>query len=291
VTPSAPAKVAVWTAAISVSAVNPHAALIALSAAVAKEVFDLVHARINRTSVLAYLRTARAETSLRIGPSSAGPSLVLSNTSPGPSRAAGGEEGAAVVPTDDGFLPVGSGPASDGVDSGAAPDVFCVTHRQDLLAYARTRTRSWPDAEDAVSHVVEKIYEHYAQYRTLCPEGRDPIGWSKTIIRNYVTDLWRRRETQRKRSGAFASLGEDISEEITDRVIAGEALAFVETLDDIDHMIAVMAWIDDLTPKQIANQLGWKDHKVRKSLHKTRKKLRAHFGVSEARTISQKEAK
>ena len=131
-----------WTAAISVSAVNPHAAFIALGAAVAKEVFDLVHARMHRTSVLAYLRTARAETSLRIDSSSAGPALSLSNTSSGSSRPASDEKGAAVVSADDGLLSVDSGPASDGVDSGAAPDVFCVMRRRDLLAYARTRTRN-----------------------------------------------------------------------------------------------------------------------------------------------------
>lgn len=281
-----------WTAAISVSAVNPHAAFIALGAAVAKEVFDLVHARMHRTSVLAYLRTARAETSLRIDSSSAGPALSLSNTSPGSSRPASDEKGAAVVSADDGLLSVDSGPASDGVDSGAAPDVFCAMRRPDLLAYARTRTRNWADAEDAVSHVAEKIYEHYAQHGTLCPESRDPVGWSKTTIRNYLTDQWRRRETQRKHSGAFEPPQEDIAEDITDQVIAGEALAFVEKeLDNTDQMIAVLAWLDDLTPKQIAKKLGLKDHTVRKSLHKTRKKLRARFGVTAARTIPGKETK
>lgn len=288
-TPSVLGKAAAWTAAISVSAVSPHAALIALGAAAAKEVFDLTHARIHRTSVLAYLRTARAETSLRIGSSSAAPALELSNTSPSSDRA-GGEEGAAMSANDDLFS-FDSGAALDGVDPGAAPDVFCVMHRQDFLAFARARARSWQDAEEAVSHVVEKIYEHYAQHGTLCPERRDPVAWSKTIIRNYLTDQWRRRRAQRKNSGAFELPEGDIAEDITDQILAREALAFVETLPDKDHMIAVMAWVDGLRPKQIAEELGLKDPAVRKSLTKTRKKLREQFGVAEPRKISKKETK
>ena len=44
------------------------------------------------------------------------------------------------------------------VDSGAAPAVFCVMHRRDLLAYARSHTRSWQDTE-AVLTQVDKPFE------------------------------------------------------------------------------------------------------------------------------------
>ena len=278
-TPSTVGKAAVWTAAISLSAVHPHEALIAFGAAVAKEVFDLVHARMHRTSVLAYLRTARTETTLRIGPSSAAPALALSNASPR-SRRPDGEEGAAPVPADD-DLP--------SVDYGSDPDTFCIGQRQDWLAYAMTRTRSWSDAEDAVSHVVEKIYEHYAEHGTVCPDMRDPVGWSKTVIRNYLIDRWRRSGTERRRSGAFALPEEDIADDITDQIIAGKALAFVESLDDQSHMIAMMAWVDGLKPKEIAEQLDMKDLTVRKSLYQTRKKMRAELGVAEPQRILRKE--
>ena len=267
-----------WTAAISVSAVAPHAALIALAAAVAKEVFDLVHARMHRTSVLAYMRTARAETSLRIGPSSAAPALALSNTSPKPSRP-GGEEGAALMSAGE-DLPF--------VDYGSDPDAFCIKQRLDWLAYAMTRTRSWPDAEDAVSHVVQRIYEHYAEHGTICPDTRDPVGWSKTVIRNYLIDRWRRSGAERRRLGAFALPEGDIADDITDQIIARKALAFVESLDDPAHMIAVMAWVDELEPKEIAEQLGIPGAKVRKSLHQTRKKMRAELGIAEPQKILRK---
>src|ERR1039458_1954583 len=101
-TPSAAGKTVAWTAAVSVAAFSPRDALIALAASVAKEVFDLVTARMHRASVLAYLRTAGAGTSLRVGPSSVAPALSLSSTSLKRSRPDGEEEeGAACMPDDD----------------------------------------------------------------------------------------------------------------------------------------------------------------------------------------------
>lgn len=278
-TPSAAGKAAAWTAAISVMAVKPHEALIALGAAVAKEVFDLVSARMHRTSVLAYLRTARSETFLKIGPSSAAPALSLSSASSRSSRP-GGEEGAVHVP-DDSDLP----PA----DYGSSPDDFCIKQRADWLAYAMTRTRSWPDAEDAVSHVVEKIYEYYDEHGTVCPDMRDPVGWSKTVIRNYLIDRWRRSKTRDRYSAAFVVPEVDIAEIVTDQIIAGKALAFVQSLDDQAHMIAIMAWIEGLKPREIAEQLGMSSLTVRKSLHQTRKKMRAKLGIAEPQRILREE--
>lgn len=62
---------------MSVSAVDPHAIPLALGAVVAKEAFDLLHARLQRISVLAYLRAARDATYLSIGRSPEAPALVL----------------------------------------------------------------------------------------------------------------------------------------------------------------------------------------------------------------------
>ena len=174
-------------------------------------------------------------------------------------------------------------PADDdlpSVDSGFDPNTFCIKQRPDWLAYARARTRNWPDAEDAVSHVVEKIYEHYAEHGTVCPDMRDPVGWSKTVIRHYLIDQWRRSKTQSRRSTAFTLSEEDIADNITDQIIARKALAFVESLDGQSHMIAMMAWVDGLKPKEIAEQLDLKALTIRKSLHLTRKKKCARNSVS-----------
>lgn len=232
--PSAAGRAAVWTAAVSVSAVAPHAAPVALGAAVAKEAFDLLRARSQRISVLAYLQAAGAGTYLDIGPCPAAPALVLSVASPG-SRRLDDEEGAASVPADE--LPP--------IESGPDPGDFCVKQRADWLAYAMTRTRSWPDAEDAVSHVVQKIFEHHDEHGTLCPDMRDPVGWSKTVIRNYLIDRYRRSRARHKRSGAFVLAGEDIADGVTDQIIARKALAFrsiSRSPDPHDRRAALGRW-------------------------------------------------
>lgn len=269
-----------WTAAVSVAAIHPSAALLALAAAVAKEVLDLVSARVHRASVLAYLRTARTGTSLRIGPAPASPALSLSSPLPGPRQAGPAEEkGTALMPDDD--LPF--------ADYGPGLDAFCIRQRADWLAYAMTWTRNLPDAEDAVSHVVEKIYEYHARHGTICPDMRDPVGWSKTVIRNYVIDRFRRSSARARHTGKLVVPDLDVAEMVTDRIIARKALAFVESLGDQAHAVAVMAWIEGLKPREIAEQMGMKNSAVRKSLHQTRKKMRAHLGVAEPRKMLREE--
>ena len=279
-TPSVAGKAALWTSAVSVAAFHPRDALLVLAAAVAKEVLDLVSARMHRASVLAYLRTARTGTSLTIGPASAAPALSLSSPPPGRSRTGDAEEKRTARVPGNG-LPL--------VDYGSGPDVFCIKQRADWLAYAMTWTRNWPDAEDAVSHVVEKIYEYHAEHGAVCPDMRDPVGWSKTIIRNYLIDRFRRSSTHNRHTGRFLAPGIDIAEMVTDHIIAGKALAFVESLGDQAHVVAVMAWVEGLKPREIAGQLGMKNSAVRKLLHQTRKKMRAHLGVAEPQRMLRKE--
>lgn len=273
--PSAAGRVAVWTTAISVSAVAPHAAPLALGAAVAKEAFDLLRARLERGSVLAYLRTARTETYLSIGPSPAAPALVL-NIASRNAMQSDDEEGTDPVHADGVYPNAESGP-----DAGE----FCIKQRRDWLAYAAARTLSWSDAEDAVSHVVQKILEHHVMHGTLCPKESDPVAWSKTVIRNYLTDRYRRRVAEDKRSRASLLPAGDLADDVADRIIAKKALDFVASLESQAHEIAMMRWVDGLEPQEIARQLGMNPRSVRTSLHRTKKKMRTELGVAEPRRI------
>jgi RNA polymerase sigma factor (sigma-70 family) len=81
----------------------------------------------------------------------------------------------------------------------------------------------------------------------------------------------------------------DIADDITDQIIARKALAFVESLDDQAHVIAMMAWVDGLKPKEIAERLRLKAPTIRKSLHLTRKKIRTQLGVAEPQRILREE--
>jgi RNA polymerase sigma factor (sigma-70 family) len=248
-----------WTTAISVAAVAPRALPVALAAALTREVFDLLRARADRTSVLAYLQGAGAGTYLRVGPSPAGPGVVLS-------------------------IALGDA-ASSGGDAAGDPGAFCVAHRADWLAYAAARTRSWADAEDAVSHVVQKILEEHARSGRLCPDDRDPVAWSKKVIANYLIDRHRRQDTQRRLAGPTVVPAADVEEDIVDQIIATKALAFVASLESRAHVIAMMRWVDGLEPRDIAQQLGMNPRSVRSSLHRTRKRMRAELGIAGPRKI------
>jgi RNA polymerase sigma factor (sigma-70 family) len=267
-------RAAVWTTVISVSAIAPHSAPFAFGAAIAKEAFDLLRAYLQRISVLAYLRSAQAATYLSIGLSPAAPALVLSIAPPNAARS-DDEEGAD---------PMNAGPESR-AGSGPDADEFCTKQRGDWLAYAMARTLSWLDAEDAVSHVVQKILEHHQVHGTLCPVEKDPVAWSKTVIRNYLTDQYRRRVAEDKRSRGLALPAGDFTDDVADQLIARKALAFVASLDSRAHQIAMMRWIDGLEPQEIARQLGMNPRSVRTSLHRTKKKMRAELGVAEPRRI------
>ena len=275
---SAVGRPAVWSTAIWAATIAPRAAPVALAAAAAKEVFDLLRARSHRVTVLSYLRAANAGTYLNIDQCPASPALVLSMASPC-SWEPGDEEGA------DSVLPYSKTPR-DG--SGADPGDFCIKQRADWLAFAGARARSWQDAEDAVSHAVQKIFEHHAVHGTLCPDTRDPVAWSKTVIRNFLIDRY--REGQRRRSGfLLPPASGDVADDVTDRIMAGKAMAFVASLDPQAHMIAMMRWVEGQEPKQIAEQLGMNPRTVRTTLHRTKKKMRAQLGVAEPQRILREE--
>lgn len=183
-----------------------------------------------------------------------------------------------------GLAGVGSGHPADLYP---AVDEFCIEQRGELLAYAIALTRNLQDAEDVVSHAVQKIYEHYVGHGTVCPKGRDAVAWAKTVIHNRVIDLHRRREAENKRARALApSLSPpDLAEDVIDQIFVKNAMVFVASLDSKAHTIAMMRWIDGLEPQEIAARLGVNPRTVRTSLHRTKKKMRAVLGVGEPRKI------
>lgn len=265
-------RAALWSAVASVAVVDPHAVPVALGAAAAKEGFDLLRARMHRGSVLAYLRAASAGTHLHVGPSSTAPALVLS-IGPRDMRSADGGGAERVRADED--LPH--------FDPGFGPGDFCIKQRPDWLAYAAAHASNWPDAEDAVSHVVQRVLEHHARHGTLCPDGYDPVAWSKTVIRNYLIDCFRRTDTQRRRLQPLVTeVIDDISDHALEQIIAGRALQFIESLDRQARLIALLRWVDGLEPKEIAEQLKMNPRSVRTSLHRTKKRMRQEFGIAGA---------
>lgn len=271
--PSAAGRVAVWTAAISASAVDPHAVPFAFGGAIAKEIFDLLRVRFHQSLVLSYLRATGPATSLKIGPSPGSPALALNVEPRIPMQP--DEEAAAGL--------AGKSGSWNPADLYPGADEFCIKQRGELLAYAMALTRNLQDAEDVVSHAVQKIYEHYVRHGTVCPKGRDAVAWAKTVIRNRVIDMHRRRVAEDKRAWTLTPTSPDLAEDVTDQILVKNAMVFVASLDSQAHTIAMMRWVDGLDPQEIAGRLGVNPRTVRSSLHRTKKKMRTVLGVDEPR--------
>jgi RNA polymerase sigma factor (sigma-70 family) len=268
--PPSAGRTAVWTTAISVSVLAPHAAPVAIGLAAAKEGFDLLHARMHRTSVLSFIRAAGAGTYLSVDPSGSAPGVVLRTASSlaGPQ---GEEEGGLPVPAYD--EPSRSGDDPD-------PGEFCIKHQADWLGYALAHARNVHDAEDAVSHAAVKILEHHARTGKLCPEEYDPVAWSKTVIANYIKDLHRRAKVRREYQGKLLPLSGDFVEDILDEILTKQVFSFIKNLNPSDHQLAEMRYAENLPPSEIARRLGRNVITVRTSLWRINRKIRREFGVA-----------
>jgi RNA polymerase sigma factor (sigma-70 family) len=244
---------------------------VALGLAVAKEGFDLLHARMHKATVLSYIRAAGAGTYLSVDPSGVAPGVTLQTASPS-ARPQGDEEGAVQVPAD-------NAPSRSVADPD--PGEFCIKHRAEWLSYARAHARNFQDAQDAVSHVAEKILVRHTSTGTLCPAGYDPEAWSKVVIANYIKDLHRRAQVRLRYQGRLHSPPGDFVEDLVDEMVAKQAFSFISSLKPGDHQIAVLRYVEGLEPSVIAERLGRNVATVRTSLWRTRLRARRHLGIED----------
>jgi RNA polymerase sigma factor (sigma-70 family) len=258
-----------WATAISVSALYPHAAPAAIGVVAVKEGLDLLRARALRATVVAYIRASGSATYLSIDQSEAAPGITL-ETAPPTSGPPGNEKGAVPVPAED---------EPSGCASRPDPGEFCTKHRADWVAYALAHARNRQDAEDAVSHVVEKILLYHRETGMLCPpQYDDPVAWSKRVIANYIKDIHRHVKVRDKYQQKLYSPPGDFTDDVLDQIIAAEADHFIRELKSKDHQIAALHYMENLTPTEIAHEMGLNVITVRTSLWRTRKKLRKRLG-------------
>jgi RNA polymerase sigma factor (sigma-70 family) len=259
-----------WATAISVSALYPHAAPAAIGVVAVKEGFDLLRARALRATVVAYIRASGSGTYLSIDQSEAAPGITL-ETAPPASGPPENEKGAVPVPAED---------EPSGCASRPDPGEFCTKHRADWVAYALVHARNRQDAEDAVSHAVEKILRYHRETGMICPpKYDDPVAWSKTVIANYIKDIHRHDKVTDKYLQKLYSPPGDFTDDVIDQMIAAQADYFLRELKSKDHQIAVLYYMENRSPAEIARELGRNVITVRTSLWRTRVRLRKRLGV------------
>jgi RNA polymerase sigma factor (sigma-70 family) len=279
--PSVPARAVVWTAAVSATAAGVHVGLTALGVAVAKEVFDLLRARSHRTTTLAVMQAAKQGMNLEVGQS--GEALTTSLRYTPPVLGHLDAEEVLYVSED-----------SDERSSAAAMryrDHVYIAARKELMAYARSQTTNWTDAEDAVSYAIEKSLNYHTKNGRLSPPKFDePIAWMKRIVSNRLKDGWRRNTVLRRKLSKLISPDPgDFTEDVHDRILAGQAEEFIASLKPRDHIIASMYYGKGLAPKEIAEILELSSGTVRSTLFRVKGAMRAQLGLSPESGIAPEE--
>lgn len=158
---------------------------------------------------------------------------------------------------------------------------FFIDHRQDLTSYATKLAGNVHDGKDAVDEAVLRSWEHYYANRTMCPEGRDLIGWLKTIIANrIISDYRHRKVVERGQVRLTPTEPQDIAEEVLDSIVAAQGWDMVNSLGHPAREIAILRWGEGKEANEIAEILGMPPGTVRSSVHRTKKQLQHAFGIT-----------
>jgi RNA polymerase sigma-70 factor, ECF subfamily len=169
-----------------------------------------------------------------------------------------------------------------------------------LYANALRLTRGKADAEDLVQDTVLRAFRFFDRFE----RGTNIKAWLLRIQYNTFVNRYRRstRERDIKESMSLQPVGEDVVSRdalraLTDPVgaalrplIAGELEAALAMLPDDHRMVVVLADVEELSYKEIAEVLGCPIGTVMSRLHRARRTLRAklldyaqeHGGVSGA---------
>jgi RNA polymerase sigma-70 factor, ECF subfamily len=154
-----------------------------------------------------------------------------------------------------------------------------------LYANALRLTRGKADAEDLVQDTVLRAFRFFDRFE----RGTNIKAWLLRIQYNTFVNRYRRstRERDIKESMSLQPVGEDVvSREalraLTDPVsaalrplIAGELEAALATLPEDHRMVVVLADVEELSYKEIAEVLGCPIGTVMSRLHRARRTLRA----------------
>jgi RNA polymerase sigma-70 factor (ECF subfamily) len=160
-------------------------------------------------------------------------------------------------------------------------------HTDALYANALRLTHSRPDAEDLVQETVLRSYRFFDRFE----RGTNVKAWLLRIQYNTFVNRYRRttKEREIKDTMTVEPSGEDVvSREalraLTDPtgnalrpLLAREIEAALETLPEDHRMVVVLADIEELSYKEIAEVLGCPIGTVMSRLHRARRTLRTRL--------------
>ncbi len=154
-----------------------------------------------------------------------------------------------------------------------------------LYATALRLTRSASDAEDLVQDTLLKAYRFYDRFEA----GTNMKAWLLRILTNTFINRYRRSVRERKVfEGAIARpVGEGVMsraamrglsrpvEDAQRRILAAEIQAAIDELPDDYRMMILLADVEELSYKEIAEVVGCPIGTVMSRLHRARKLLQS----------------
>ncbi len=144
-----------------------------------------------------------------------------------------------------------------------------------VYALLRSQVRSSEVAEDLISKVFSKAYEHWHH----APPGDKATFWLFRIARNTLIDHWRvegRRESLRVRLDDVEELSDPATPEsvYASRERTRALLKAMHTLDDDDRMLVSLKFAGQRSNRDIASILGISDAAVSMRLLRALRRLR-----------------
>ncbi|MFA5624034.1 MAG: sigma-70 family RNA polymerase sigma factor [Bradymonadales bacterium] len=165
-------------------------------------------------------------------------------------------------------------------------ELEALSHRNAMYGLALKLTKNEKDAEDLVQDALIKAYKNFDKYEL----GTNCKAWLLKIVTNAFINRYRRKQRER----TFLASDEDFdmesvaadesnvydiySEVLFDKhVFSDEVLAAMEAIPEDFRQIVVMADLQDLSYKEIAEKIDCPIGTVMSRLFRGRKLMRKHL--------------
>ncbi|WAH37768.1 RNA polymerase sigma factor [Alicyclobacillus dauci] len=148
-------------------------------------------------------------------------------------------------------------------------------YADDVYRIARFTLGCHEDAKDAVQEIFLRVVKSYDGFR----REANAKTWLLRIARNYLTDIIRKRQTERNYLKDYQPpyLGDETNS-------AEIAIELEQALLQLKHnyrTVFVLRHVQHLTTDEIANVLGWSNARVRTTLHRAILQLRSLLDESD----------
>ena len=175
-------------------------------------------------------------------------------------------------------------------------DAEVLPHLDALFANALRLTRTRPDAEDLVQETVLRAFRFFDRFE----RGSNVKAWLLRIQYNAFVNRYRRSAKERdiKDSMSDGPIGEDVVSRdalraLTDPtgnalrpIVLREIEAALDTLPEEHRMVVLLADLEELSYKEIAEVLGCPIGTVMSRLHRARRALRERLLEHAANELS-----